>query len=92
MAQAFAMLGSDVFLVESEHGILTKEDRDAADTVQKAIQRSGVNLLCCGRDLHVKKDDAIRLTVESHGKQYDQQVDQLLVAVGRRTECRTLES
>lgn len=91
MAQAFARLGSQVWLVESEHGILTKEDRDAARIVQQALERDGVQLLCCGRQLEVKRDrDGIRLTVESHGSRYDQPVDQLLVAAGRAPNVEDL--
>ena len=83
MAQAFAQLGSEVFLVETKHGILPREDRDAAEIVQQAITRSGVKLLCCGKKLEIKKDNGIRLTVESHGQGYDEPIDQLLVSVGR---------
>ncbi|QDT05516.1 Mercuric reductase [Rubripirellula lacrimiformis] len=83
MAQSFAQLGSEVFLVESEHGILSKEDRDAAEVVHQQIVKDGVHLLCCGQNLEIKQDGGIRLTVDSHGKSYDEPVDQLLVAVGR---------
>jgi pyruvate/2-oxoglutarate dehydrogenase complex dihydrolipoamide dehydrogenase (E3) component len=84
MAQSFARFGSEVFLVEARHGILPREDRDAADIVQTALTRDGVKLLCCGEDLKLAKDpNGIRLQVESHGKGYDVLVDQLLVAVGR---------
>jgi len=82
-AQAFAQLGSDVFLVETEHGILPREDRDAADVVQKMIMRDGVNLFCCGKDLAIKDNGGIRLVVRSHGLGYDEPIDKLLVAVGR---------
>lgn len=83
MAQAFARLGSKVFLVETAQGILTKEDRDAARIVQDAIERDGVELLYCGRNLQIKNEGGIRLTVDSHDKSYDESIDQLLVAVGR---------
>lgn len=83
MAQAFAQLGSEVFLVESEHGILTREDREAAEIVEKSILRDGVKLLCCGRELQIRNEGGTRLTVESHGRSYDESVDALLVAVGR---------
>ncbi len=83
MAQAFAQLGSDVFLVEAEHGILPREDRDAAAIVQETIVRDGVRLLCCGKKLEIKHDGKIRLVVESHGQGYDEPIDKLLVAVGR---------
>ncbi len=90
MAQSFAQLGSEVFLVESEHGILPREDREAAEIVQKAIVRDGVKLLCCGRKLEIKNEGGIRLTVESHGRGYDEPIDKLLVAVGRAPNVENL--
>jgi len=90
MAQSFAQLGSDVFLVEAEHGILPQEDRDAAEIVQNAIERDGVNLLCCGRNLEIRNEAGIRLAVESHDRKYDEPVDQLLVAVGRAPNVENL--
>jgi len=83
MAQAFAQLGSEVFLIEAEHGILPREDRDAAEIVQHAMTEDGVRLLCCGKKLQIKHDGGIRLTVDSHGQGYDEPIDQLLVSVGR---------
>lgn len=85
MAQAFARLGSEVFLVEAMHGILPKEDSDASGIVLESMLKDGVKLLCCGKELKLAKADGgkIRLVVESHGKGYDEIVDQLLVAVGR---------
>lgn len=83
MAQAFAQLGSDVFLVEATHGILPREDRDAAEIVQQTILRDGVKLLCCGQNLAIKHDGGIRFVVESHGQSYDEPIDKLLVSVGR---------
>jgi pyruvate/2-oxoglutarate dehydrogenase complex dihydrolipoamide dehydrogenase (E3) component len=84
MAQSFARLGSEVYLVEATHGILPREDQDAAGIVRAAMERDGVKLLCCGKNLSVSKAPAgIRLQAESHGQGYDLVVDQLLVAAGR---------
>lgn len=83
MAQTFAQFGSEVFLVETEHGILPREDRDAADIVHQAMLRDGVKLLCCGKNLTIKNEVGIRLSVESHGTGYNEPIDQLLVSVGR---------
>lgn len=84
MAQSFARFGSGVFLIEAAHGILPREDRDASEIVRAVMEREGVKLLCCGKDLKLAKDpNGVRLQVESHGKGYDVLVDQLLVAVGR---------
>jgi pyruvate/2-oxoglutarate dehydrogenase complex dihydrolipoamide dehydrogenase (E3) component len=84
LAQAFARFGSQVYLVEALHGILPNEDRDAAEIVQKSMERDGVTLLCCGKDLTVlRTENGKRLTVDSHGRQYDVAVDEILVGVGR---------
>jgi len=84
LAQSFARFGSQVHLIETSHGIMPKEDRDAADIVEQQMLRDGVKLLCCGKDLKVQKTEAgKRLTVDSHGQQYDVTVDEILVGVGR---------
>lgn len=84
LAQAFANLGTDVLLVETAHGILPREDRDAAEVVSASLQRDGVRLLCNGRELTVRHEAGhIRLSVETQGRRLDEDVDQLLVAVGR---------
>jgi len=84
LAQAFARFGSQVHLIEAMHGIMPNEDRDAAEIVQKSMQRDGVTLLCCGKDLNVSKTESgKRLTVDSHGRQYDVTVDEILAGVGR---------
>ncbi len=91
LAQTFAQLGSEVLLVESAHGILPKEDPDAAAIVEASMKRDGVKLLCCGHKLEVSKvNDGIRLLVDSHGTGYDEVVDQLLVAVGRAPNVENL--
>ncbi|MGH7259627.1 MAG: mercuric reductase [Nitrospiraceae bacterium] len=84
LAQSFARFGSQVHLVETLHGALPKEDRDAAEIVRASMQRDGVQLLCCGKDVKISKaDGGKRLTLESHGQQYDVTVDEILVGVGR---------
>ena len=90
MAQAFAQFGSEVFLVEAEHGILPREDRDAAEIVQQAMSRVGVRLMCCGKNLAIKNDGGIRLAVESHGTGYGEPIDKLLVSVGRAPNVENL--
>jgi pyruvate/2-oxoglutarate dehydrogenase complex dihydrolipoamide dehydrogenase (E3) component len=84
LAQSFARFGSQVYLIESQHGIMPKEDRDAAEIVEQHMLRDGVKLLCCAKDLKFSRTDSgKRLTVDSHGQQYDVTVDEILVGVGR---------
>ena len=84
MAQSFARLGSEVFLVESTNGVLPKEDPDAGAIVRKALERDGVRILGNGRDLRVVSGSSgsVRMIVEGD-KGYDIEVERLLVAVGR---------
>ena len=91
LAQAFARFGSLVYLIEAQHGILPNEDRDAAEIVLRALVRDGVTLLCCGGDLKIATGvGGKRLTVGSHGRQYDIVVDEILVGVGRRPNIENL--
>ncbi len=92
MAQAFARFGSEVFLLETVHGILPREDGDASALVLDAMVKDGVKLLCCGKGLKLSRADGggVRMVVESHGKGYDLMVDQILVAVGRSPNVENL--
>ncbi len=91
LAQTFARLGSEVFLVEASHGILPREDPEAAEIVKNSLLRDGVHLLCCGRETKVCQDgEQIRLYLESYGKSYDEAVDKLLIAVGRAPNVERL--
>lgn len=84
MAQSFARLGSEVYLVEAECNILPREDREASEIVQIQMAKDGVKLLSGAKDLQLNKDEnGVRLQVNSNGQGYDVVVDQLLVAVGR---------
>jgi pyruvate/2-oxoglutarate dehydrogenase complex dihydrolipoamide dehydrogenase (E3) component len=84
LAQSFARFGSQVYLVEALHGILPKEDRDAAEIVHASMVRDGIKLLCCGKDLKIgKTESGKRMSVDSHGQHYDVAVDEILVGVGR---------
>jgi len=84
MAQAFARLGAEVFLVRAEAGILPREDRDASAILETAMLRDGVKFLDHGKELQLAKDpNGVRLQVNVPGHGYDVLVDQLLVAVGR---------
>ncbi len=91
LAQSFARFGSQVYLVEAAHGIMSNEDRDAADIVEQQLVRDGVKVLCCGKQLQVEKTEGgKRLTVESHGRQYDVTMDEILVGVGRTPNVESI--
>lgn len=92
LAQAFARFGSEVYLVEAQHGIMPNEDREAAEIVRESMQRDGVRLLCCGKDLRVSRsEEGKRLTVDSHDRRYEVTVDEILIGVGRAPNVEGLE-
>ena len=87
LAQSFARFGSEVYLIEALHGIMPNEDPDASEIVrQSMMDRDGVKLMCCGKDLKVSKVEGggKRLSVDSHDNHYDIVVDEILVGGGRK--------
>jgi len=92
LAQTFARLGSEVFLVEASGGILPREDPDAARTVADSLTRDGVHLLCDARQTKVARHgQRVRLSVRSIAASHDESVDKLLVAVGRAPNVAGLD-
>ena len=93
LAQSFARFGSQVFLIEALHSIMPNEDPDAAEIVrQSMIDRDGVKLMCCGKELKVSAAQGgdTRLTLDSHGNRYDFTVDKILVGGGRKPNVEDL--
>lgn len=93
LAQSFARFGSEVYLIEALHGIMPNEDPDASEIVrQSMMDRDGVRLMCCGKDLKVSKVDggSKRLSVDSHDNHYDIVVDEILVGGGRKPNLEGL--
>ncbi|MBI2944893.1 MAG: mercuric reductase [Candidatus Wallbacteria bacterium] len=84
MAQAFRRFGSEVHLFEAMHGILPREDAELSEIVRAALDRDGVRLHCCGKDLKVRREDGTtRLYATSHEGPLDVEVDNVLVSAGR---------
>jgi len=85
LAQAFARLGSSVTIVghESDH-ILPREDRDAAEILQNAFIREGIQLFLPARNLRVSSGNGEKTLVFEHrdGRK-EISVDEILVGIGR---------
>jgi pyruvate/2-oxoglutarate dehydrogenase complex dihydrolipoamide dehydrogenase (E3) component len=91
LAQALSRFGSKVYLLEAMHGVLPNEDRDAAALVHQSMVRDGVTVLCCGKEVKVgRTGDGKRLSLDSHGQQYDITVDEILVGAGRQPNVEGL--
>lgn len=91
MAQAFARLGSQVTLVESDPRILTKEDVDAAGRVEAALRRDGIEIICGGKTLKVRCDGAEKvLVLTCDGHDHEVRADEILLGAGRTPNVENL--
>jgi len=93
LAQAFARLGTTVFLLEAAPRLLSREDADASEVVRSALERDQVRVMTGAEAHHAGRDGGrLRLTVArgSIGDTID--VDTVLVAVGRRPNTRACSS
>lgn len=84
MAQTFARLGSRVTLIDTAPRVLIREDADAAELVQQALLRDGVELILSANVKSVRRSgqDTI-VTLEQRGKSRELTCDALLIGVGR---------
>ena len=84
LAQAFARFGSQVQMLEVAPQILLREDRDAAERVQKALQHDGVSfVLGCTIRAVSSNGREKTLIVEHDGATREVLVDAILLGVGR---------
>ncbi|MDP6357068.1 MAG: mercuric reductase [Planctomycetota bacterium] len=85
MAQSFRRFGAEVHLLEVAPQILIREDRDAAEIVERALVNDGLNLVTGCKVLGMEKDETGKTiqfdTDDETGQSI--QVDEILLAVGR---------
>lgn len=84
LAQAFQRLGSQVTLIDVAPHVLVREDPDAAEIIQKALQREGVKLMLDAKVTRAgAQGGSKRLSVDQKGRAADVDCDALLVGAGR---------
>ncbi len=84
LAQTFVRFGAQVTLLEAMRQILPREDRDAAERIEKALVRDGVDLNCCCKIVGVRQDGAEKVVeLDGDGACKDLRVDEILLGVGR---------
>lgn len=84
LAQAFALLGSQVTLIHNKAQLLDREDPDAAAMVQEEMMRDGVQLRLNANLKQITHDGPVRrLHVEADSGMDSIEVDQILVGAGR---------
>ncbi len=84
LAQAFSRFGSDVVLLESELGILPREDREAAEIVGRALVRDRIEIVEDCRIQRVAANGSEKLiNLECGGANREIACDEILVGAGR---------
>jgi pyruvate/2-oxoglutarate dehydrogenase complex dihydrolipoamide dehydrogenase (E3) component len=84
LAQAFQRLGSQVVVFDRNPHLLPREDSDAAEILQNAFIREGIQLvLNCNLKRVEKKDGEKIIHFESDGKADSVAVDEILIGAGR---------
>jgi pyruvate/2-oxoglutarate dehydrogenase complex dihydrolipoamide dehydrogenase (E3) component len=84
LAQTFARFGAQVTLLEVAPQILIREDRDAAERVERAIVRDGVEIMtgCKISSVEMRGGERI-LATERDGVRREISTDAILIGVGR---------
>ena len=91
MAQTFARFGSRVTLLDKDGHVLLREDADAAEIVQRAMQKDSVQF-----EFHTKVLEVLRhggesvVVIESAGQRREIETDAILVAAGRAANIEGL--
>ena len=84
LAQSFARFGSKVTLLEMQGHILSREDADAAEVVQKSMIRDGIDLQFHATVERVSHDDNGKTVhFQQSGESKSVTVDEILVGIGR---------
>ena len=84
LAQTFRRLGCEVFILEVGPQILPREDRDAANIIEKAFEKDGVELVLNCNIQSVEKSGGQKLIHLKCGEEEKVlPVDDILIGVGR---------
>src|SRR4029077_9859877 len=84
LAQVFRRFGSAVTLLEVAPQILIREDRDAAQRVERALIRDGVELVTgCKITSIARRENEKVISADSAGGRLEVVVDEILIGVGR---------
>jgi pyruvate/2-oxoglutarate dehydrogenase complex dihydrolipoamide dehydrogenase (E3) component len=92
MAQAFNRLGTRVNVIQRSGQILSKEDKDMADTVMARLSEEGVNFVLDSSIVKIKERDGSKQVTfkNKEGKIETVSAQTLLVAMGRAPNIKGL--
>lgn len=91
MAQAFNRLGSKVTVIQRSGQILSKEDADMADLVQKAMEEEGITFYLNTTLQNISETSDGRKIVEfSNGESHRLEAEETFLALGRKVNTENL--
>lgn len=93
LGQSFSRFGSKVTFVEMADRILIKEDEEVSALMEKLLVAEGLKILTKTKAVkaHKTSDGAKVVTVESGGKVFEIEGDEILAAVGRQPNIDGLD-
>lgn len=93
LGQSFSRFGSQVTIVEMADRILIKEDTEVSVLMEKILSDEGLKILTKTKAVKVHKSEngAKVVTVESNGKTFEIEADEILTAVGRQPNIDGLD-
>jgi pyruvate/2-oxoglutarate dehydrogenase complex dihydrolipoamide dehydrogenase (E3) component len=85
LAQAYRRFGSQVTVIEADSQLMSREDSDVADTMQRILREEGVRLLLSATTLNVsgRSGGEVTLAVRTPTGEEKLQGSHILVAAGR---------
>jgi len=85
MAQAYRRFGSRVTVIESGSQLMTREDPDVADAMQRVLTEEGIRFLLAAETLHIKgrSGEEVSVTVRTTSGEQKIEGSDILVAAGR---------
>ncbi len=91
LSQAFQRLGSRVTVFEAGEHLLGREDRDAAEILQRVFLREGIRLIFKAKLTRTFRSAEGKVIVyEEDGREQQLVVDEILVGVGRSPNVESL--
>lgn len=92
MAQSFQRLGTKVHVIQRSGQILSKEDKDMADTIMETLQSEGVRIHLNSQVIDAHQENGVRsITVENRdGKRSTYTAETVLLAQGRTPNTGSL--
>lgn len=91
IAQAFAMMDTEVTIVEMLPRLLANLDEDFSALITKRFKENGIEVAVSTKLLYVDIDDGmVYVTLERDGETFELSAEKLLVCVGRRPNTEDL--